>query len=359
MPLTIPAGGTQRAVTPCPAAGKPFLEAEFVLEAPDQLVPAAQAYFTAAAGHRRRTTALRPASPFGMGLYLYRYGSDPASLADDGSRGGAGAAAGVKWSREEISWERVEVEPGQYDWTFYDQVVATAKKHGISVYGLLGYWSRWTKPYTPEGIDDYCRFAEAAAEHFRDEIQYWEVYNEPNIFFWQGPRDMYAELLIKAYAAIRAANPQAQVLGCSTAGIDLPFIRRTIELGAPFDILTIHPYREQLDDRRFIADLQQAADDGAKPRTEPCGPYGSPKWAGRRTCRTTARREGFRVTTQRDQACKIARAYIDAMASGVTPNISWYDFRNDGDDPFNFEHNMGIVTQQFELKPAYRGLCRP
>ena len=69
---------------------------------------------------------------------------------------------------------------------------------------------------------------------------------------------------------------------------------------------------------------------------------------------TTVQSEGFRVTTQRDQACLIARSYIDAIASGVAPNISWYDFRNDGTDPFNFEHNMGIVTRDFRPKPAYR-----
>ena len=63
---------------------------------------------------------------------------------------------------------------------------------------------------------------------------------------------------------------------------------------------------------------------------------------------------GFRVTTQRAQACLIARSYIDAIASGVAPNVSWYDFRNDGTDPFNFEHNMGIVTRDFRPKPAYR-----
>ena len=54
-----------------------------------------------------------------------------------------------------------------------------------------------------------------------EKILDWEVYNEPNIFFWQGPRDMYAELLTRAYASIKAANPQARVLGCSTAVIDL------------------------------------------------------------------------------------------------------------------------------------------
>ena len=45
------------------------------------------------------------------------------------------------------------------------------------------------------------------------------------------------------------------------------------------------------------------------------------------------------------------------MASGVAPNISWYDFRNDGTDPFNFEHNMGILARDFHPKPAYRALA--
>jgi len=350
-PLVVPAGGAQRAEIACPATDKPLLEAEFVFAAPGQLIPAVQAYFTAAPG-RVGDTTLRPESPFGMGLYLYRYGSLDAM--DRAAQ--LGAAAGVKWSREEFSWARIEVSPGKYDWSFYDDVVATAKKHGISVYGLLAYWSRFTKPYTPEGIDDFCRFAQAAAEHYRDEIQYWEVYNEPNIFFWQGPRDMYAELLTKAYAAIRAGNPQARVLGCSTAGIDLPFIRRTIELGAPFDILTIHPYRAQLVDRRFVADLQEAARTAAAADgTE------RPVWITEMGWGThvphNGSNEGFQVTTMRDQACLLARSYINAVASGACANISWYDFRNDGDDPFNFEHNMGIVTQEFQLKPAYRALA--
>jgi hypothetical protein len=64
--------------------------------------------------------------------------------------------------------------------------------------------------------------------------------------------------------------------------------------------------------------------------------------------------QDFQPTTERDQARLLARAYLDAIASGTAPNISWYDFRNDGTDPFNFEHNMGIVTRDFRLKPAYR-----
>ncbi len=164
---------------------------------------------------------------------------------------------------------------------------------------------------------------------------------------------MYAELLKQAYAAVKKGNPQAQVLGCSTAGIDRGFIRKTMELGGPFDILTIHPYRGHLDDQEFIGDLHKVADLAKRPD-------GSrrPVWITEMGWATHMPHNSlamdFQVTTQRRQAELIARAYIDAIASNVAPNISWYDFRNDGDDPFNFEHNMGIITRDFRPKPAYR-----
>ncbi|MCY3021399.1 MAG: beta-galactosidase [Planctomycetota bacterium] len=320
---------------------------------PDQEVPVVQAYYVAPLPAAEDTAQLDPASPFGMGLYLYRYPGDAKGLREMDQAAKMGATAGVKWSREEIAWAHIEPAQGKFNWTFYDKVVATAKRNGISIYGLLDYWTGWTKPYTPEGIADYCRFVTAVVEHYRNDIQYWEIWNEPNIFFWQGPRDMYAELLKQAYAAVKKADPNAKVLGCSTAGIDYGFIKRTMELGAPFDILTIHPYRGHLDDRAFVNDLKKVADLVKNPD-------GSPRqaWITEMGWAThvphNSMRMDFNVTPQRKQAELLARAYIGAIASGVAPNISWYDFRNDGTDPLNFEHNMGIITRDFRPKPAYR-----
>jgi hypothetical protein len=41
------------------------------------------------------------------------------------------------------------------------------------------------------------------------------------------------------------------------------------------------------------------------------------------------------------------------LASGIHTNISWYDFRNDGDDPLYFENEMGMLHRDFSPKPAY------
>lgn len=328
-----------------------FIEAEFSLEIPGQEVPAVQAVWLAglpAAGD----ASLAPASPFGMGVYLNRYGADPRGLALMERAANLARDAGVKWSREDFSWGRIEPLRGRFDWAYYDQLLACAKRNGISVYAIVGYWTAWTKPYTSEGIDDYVRFLKAMVNRYRKDVHQWEIWNEPNIFFWQGPKGLYAELLTKSYAAVKEVDPSAQVLGLSTSGIDTKFIDRMLQLKAPFDVLTIHPYRSRLNDQAFIQDLKAVSDQVRRPDGSRRPVWLTEMgWATHQPHNTS--RQDFAPNTLRAQAQLIARSYLCALVSGVDPLTFWYDFRNDGDDPIYFEHQMGIVYNDFRPKPAY------
>ena len=331
-------------------ARRKFFEAEFNLDIPDQVVAPVQAAWVAGLSEQGDAT-LAPESPFGMGVYLNRYGGDAAGLALMERAAQMARDAGVKWSREDFSWGRIERQRGQFDWTYYDNLGACARRNGITVYAIVGYWTGWTKPYTSEGIDDYVRFLKVLVQRYQKQIKQWEIWNEPNIFFWDGPKDLYAELLTKSYAAIKEVDADAQVLGLSTAGIDQKFIGRMLELKAPFDILTIHPYRTQLNDLAFIDDLKKVSDqvklsDGRR----------RPVWLTEMGWAThtphNALRQDFAATTLRAQAELIARSYLCSIVSGVEPRTFWYNFRNDGEDPIYFEHQMGIVYNDFSPKPA-------
>jgi hypothetical protein len=329
-----------------------FIEGEFQLEVPGQEVAPVHAAWVAPI-EDEGDTALRPGSPFGMGAYFYRYPGNAAGSAEMERAARVAQAAGVKWSREEFQWSRIEPRRGEFQWAFYDDLVETAKRHGIQVYAIVAYWSGWTKPYTAEGIDDYVRYLEALVRRYGRDIRHWEIWNEPNIFFWQGPKDLYAELLKKSYAAIKAIDPDAEVLGLSTAGIDFDYIRHVIELQAPFDILTIHPYRRTLNDREFLTDLHRVSDlvrrpDGTR-RPVWLTELGWPTYSPHNTLR-----QDFVPTTLRAQAELIVRCYLLAIVSGIEPRTFWYNFRNDGEDPHYFEHQMGIVDRHFQPKPAYR-----
>ena len=287
--------------------------------------------------------SLDPQSIVGAGLYLYRWQGHPQAKENMERLAEMARRAGVKWTREEILWNRTEPEKGRFEWAFHDQMLDVALKHGISVYGLLDYWSEWTKPYTDEGVEDYCRWATQVVRRYKGRIHHWEIWNEPNIFFWSGPKELYAKLLTKAYAAIKAEDPTAVVLGCSTAGIDTNFIRQVMGQGAPFDALTIHPYRGVMNDLGFMQELRDVR--------ELVG--GRDVWLTEIGFPTQLI-DGY---SERNQASLVARVYLASAASGAARSVSWYDFRNDSDDPFYNEMNFGLVRHDLRPKPGYGTLA--
>jgi hypothetical protein len=61
--------------------------------------------------------------------------------------------------------------------------------------------------------------------------------------------------------------------------------------------------------------------------------------------------------SERDQAQYVARTYISALASGAARSVAWYDFREDGVDPFYNEHHFGLVRTDLTPKIGYRALA--
>ncbi len=352
-----PAGRTDRQVRDCelPAGGRP-VELEFIepdsgdgfMERTWQWIEPGFTSQPVSIGTctpppKLERTPPDPDSAIGVGLYLYRFRTHPDRAAMMDRMAALAAQAGVKWTREEIQWHVTEPRQGEFDWTFYDELVDTAARHGISVYGLLAYGSPWTDVYSDEGTRHYAAWAAAAVRRYKDRIRHWEIWNEPNIFFWSGPRELYPVLLNRAYEAIKAEDPQAVVLGCSTAGIDTAFIREVMNAGGRFDALTIHPYRGELKDLEFIHELR-AARELVGGRDVWLTEMGFPSQLI----------DGY---SERRQASLVARVYLCALAGGAVRNVSWYDFRNDGADPFYNEANFGLVRHDLRLKPGYGTLA--
>ena len=323
-----------------------FVEACFIFSAPG--LNEDEIYSTWLGDFPRNTDFTKDMdSPFGMGVYLYRLPMDQMETVARKA-----AEAGVKWTREEFNWSILQPRRGDYNWAHFDHLVDVAEKYGIQVYGITAYWSGWTKPYTEEGIQEYLEYLKACVTRYKGRIHHWEIWNEPNIFFWQGPKEMYTDLLRRCYQMIKEIDPDIQVLGLSTAGIDFDFIETNVKKEAPFDILTIHPYRSILAEDTFIEDLQKAD----KLVQMPDGSH-RPIWNTEIGWATHTEhpivRQDFVPHSERKQAELLARTHLTTIASGVNPKNFWYNFRNDGNDPWYFEFNMGITRQDFSPKPAY------
>lgn len=287
--------------------------------------------------------ALRPDLPWGMGVYLGRHilpGYDftrlerVAALARD---------AGVKWIREGLGgWRRPD---GTFDFKTQDDMLAVARRHGLSVYGLVAGDTRSTFICTPEGRAAYASNIVACVRHYGPlGVKDWEIWNEPNHpGFWKGPHEDYVTLLKTAYEAVKRTDPAAQVLGCSTAGLDWKFIGLCVSNQAPFDAVTTHPYRGTADETSFRKDLDRV--------TEMVG--GRKNWLTELGWSTWKK-----GCDEHEQASNLARVYFMSAATPGVKNICWYDFVNDGFNPHYCEENFGILRRDLAPKPAYRALAK-
>lgn len=157
--------------------------------------------------------------------------------------------AGIPCVRERLSWNDVEAEPDKYDWGKYQAVADTLSAEGIHVDQIWHDSPEWAHPghtgnICPDDLRTVYRFAKAAASHFAPQVQSWEVWNEPDIFFWPQLGDRFAGLQKAAYLGIKDGNPKASVLnGAICAGVT-DFVRNIYEsgIGDYFDTFNWHTY---------------------------------------------------------------------------------------------------------------------
>lgn len=165
------------------------------------------------------------------------------------------------------SWPDLEPLPGVFVWEPAEREWQAyyVREHLVPA-PILGYTPQWAsrRAGTPDGhrsppadMWHYYRFCKAISRRFAGRIWFWEVWNEPNIGFFDGTIAEYVDMLKTAAVAIRAGNPKAYVVFGGMAGVDSPFLRRCYGFGAReyFDIMAAHPYQwsKTFDDAWFLA----------------------------------------------------------------------------------------------------------
>ncbi|HPO16998.1 MAG TPA: hypothetical protein PLI09_26405 [Candidatus Hydrogenedentes bacterium] len=172
---------------------------------------------------------------------------------------------GYKWCRlhdadASTKWGVAEPAPGK--WLWFDDKIALAQKHGLSVLGMLdgapawesgdmdkGYWSIY---HAPKDIEKWRNYVRTVVRHYQGVINEWEVWNEPwdlYRFFQAGSPPLYSKLLKTAYEEAKLTNP-----ACTVAGLDTypPFWEASVlSFGAYpyYDTATWHRYDPNLQGR--------------------------------------------------------------------------------------------------------------
>jgi O-antigen ligase len=165
-------------------------------------------------------------APLCVNAALQRYGTpDPAALSHTLDQI---AAAGFTWIRQTFPWASIEPQPGDYDWTPWDNLVAAVVAHpaGLRLVAVLDTAPPWAIGNTagtwdaapPANPADLARFAAVFAARYGDYIDVYQIWDEPNLSSHWGGRDVdpagYSALLRASAEAIRDrdSNGQAAIL---------------------------------------------------------------------------------------------------------------------------------------------------
>ncbi len=279
------------------------------------------------------------------------------------------AAAGFRLVRMDFGWSGTERTRGVYDWSAYDRLTSDLERHGLGAIYILDYSNplyeevatgrnpftgkeqrALASPQHPASIAAFARWAAAAAAHFRGRPVLWEIWNEPNIAFWRPRPDVnqYIALARATCRAVHAADPHATILAPAASGVPLPFLDAFCASGvlADLDAISVHPYRgyhrppeTAADDYRKLRALIERHAPAAKKQM----PIVSGEWG------YATHERGIKPVVQ---AAFLVRQQLANLLDGVPISI-WYDWKNDGTDPNEIEHNFGIVDHDLRPKPAY------
>lgn len=365
-------GGRVPQFTPAPGDG-PFEEVT--------PVPASKA------GPPMSAAAFDPVSMFGMNLYLSgleRRFTNTDQLAD------LAAAAGVKVSREELSWANVEPNrKGAIDTNvvaIYDKAIDQNVNRGIDVIGMLLTTPKWssTNPsagdwwwYEPKNQEDYFDYVRWAVTRWKDKVHTWEIWNEPNhqgtwncidSCTFEDRAASYATLLAGAYQAIKAIDPDARVLigglyvhDSSNEG--MAFLNKVVEVSGGainFDAMSIHTYMPDRipEDTRSDSVVQnfQYRLNMVNTWIDQHGGKPGEIWIteeGKSTCTTSGECPDSMNWTEDEQANMLARMYGIAMSTRRVVHFNYFQMEDKFDRPQNLYGGMAILRDDYSPKPAY------
>lgn len=283
-----------------------------------------------------------------------------------------------------VRWAQLEPRPGEYDFAALDAQLGAAADHGIRVLPEIDASPAWLKPrpFMPplgeRGLSAWRRFLRVTVERYgpggefwqgrerRLPIRRWQVWNEPNFaVFWE-PRPSapaYAKLLHAGAAAIRGADPKAQIVAAAVAPIEhepppWEFLRQLYAVPgarADFDFVALHPYSPTVSVLAYQLDRTRQVMAAAGDRRKPLlvtefgvasdGPYPN---AMDRGVRGQARYLELAFERMaRERRWHVAGAYWFAWQDGTV------------DDPYCvFCRDAGLFDAAGEPKPAWWALRR-
>lgn len=181
---------------------------------------------------------------------------------------------GAKGLRVQTGWAKTERQPGQYQWQWLDEVVDGALAQGVRPWLELSYGNPIYPggggtglggglPTSNEALAAWERWARALVQRYRDRVNQWEVWNEPDLRKINKPDD-YTNLYVRTAEIIRAEQPEGKIYALGLAG-DLKFAEQFLDAMKQrgkldlIDAITVHGYPANPDDISLTINMRKLA----------------------------------------------------------------------------------------------------
>jgi len=302
--------------------------------------------------------------------------------------------------RVEIPWKVVEVEKGVLAfpsaYAKFDALAKDAANRGTPALLLLDYGNKFygggdtggEEPVSAAAVQGFANYAGFMANHYKGVITQFEVYNEwnSNITSTAVPRvpgdaGAYVNLLKASYAAIKAANPNAIVVGGVVGGTDTNWITHFIAAGGLnyLDVFSVHPYvyrHATKPDAPSGVTLSWIPAAGAAASVPiPGTPEESIAWldqikakidqaATARSIPMIVSELGWPTSTLQSGVLESAAAAYDQrfiLMAHTRPWITgvwWYELLDGGPDSTQAENRFGLLRQDGTPKPVFNALVQ-
>nr|WP_241269892.1 cellulase family glycosylhydrolase [Caballeronia sp. M1242] len=270
---------------------------------------------------------------------------------------------GFSFVRTDLFWEAVQAPDG---WHFgeFDGLVNNLKSRGLGALFILGYkhyvYSPDQPPTSAPQLAAFQTYTYQAAYRYRNAPVRFEVWNEEDHKdYWLATPSptAYRALLQTAVKAARAANPNVVIATGGVQQVDRDFIRAVGDISATQtgpDAVSVHPYRQQ-EPETVLGDYRALREDLSTYARRP------QVWATEWSYPSVGYHyvadigNGHASEARARQANYAVRLLLMNWIAQVGLT-SYYDMRNDGNDPKEMEHNFGLLDAQNEKLPAYRAV---
>ncbi|HEU4480516.1 MAG TPA: cellulase family glycosylhydrolase [Actinomycetota bacterium] len=292
-------------------------------------------------------------------------------------------AAGVRWVRIDLSWERLQRGGRNERHRRYlaraDQSINLAHRKGFKVmvtyWGTPGWANGGKEPSSPpRRMRTFRDAARWVADRYRGKVQAWEIWNEPNHpEFWKGTMRQYVRVLRAGYRGVKEGAPGTTVTSGGTSFNDYEWLQRFYAKDPQrwFDVLVTNPYMSPADlepetpDNGTIWTIAAVrkvrrlmVDNGDRDKRIWFGEFG---WSSHPNDGTEENwQKGVTLEEQADYLVRALR-YIGCNFPYVRRAV-WYAEKN-RPDPGSADKgeqqraNYGLLTYELEPKPAYDALA--